>query len=76
LHGPNKTDRVSIDWKKGVGELRLFVSHAIGLSTTTELRTRDLDDRQEQGEARHKRMDERVSDIERRLANVEQKLDA
>jgi len=54
---------------------RLFVRHALGLGATTELKTRELDGRQDQSEARHKRMDERVSDIERRLARVEEKLD-
>ena len=62
--------------EKGFGELRHLANHALVLGTAVELRTRELDERQEQGEAHHKRMDERVSSIEQRVAKIEERLDS
>jgi hypothetical protein len=60
--------------ESGFSDLRLFVSHALGLGTTAELKTRELDARQNHSDASQKRTDERLANIERRVAKIEEKL--
>ena len=61
--------------EKDFSELRHFVNHALVLGTTAEPRTREPDEHRDQGEAHHRRIDERVSSIEQRVAKIEERLD-
>jgi hypothetical protein len=58
----------------GFNDMRLYVSHALGLGTTAELKAREIDERQSQSDERHKRTDERLASIEQRVARIEEKL--
>jgi uncharacterized coiled-coil protein SlyX len=54
-------------------EMRLLLGHTIGLSTTANLRSQEFDRRYEFSEGEQRSLSERVADLERRLAKVEEK---
>jgi len=58
---------------KRFDEMRLYVNHALGLGTMNDLKARELDARQDESEARQKRMAALMAEIERRLGRVEDK---
>lgn len=56
-------------------EMRGYVVHALGLGSMNDMKAQELNARMEAGEAYRKRVDERFSDIERRLTRVEERID-
>jgi len=58
---------------KRFDEMRLYVNHVLGLGTMNDLKARELDARQDESEARQKRMAALMAEIELRLGRVEDK---
>jgi len=56
---------------KRFDEMRLLLGHTIGLSTTAYLRSQEFDRRYEFSEGEQRSLSERVGELERRLAKVE-----
>jgi tetrahydromethanopterin S-methyltransferase subunit G len=56
-------------------DFHALTNHTLMLSTATDLRMRDLDRRYEFGEGEQRRITDRMDDFERRLSEVERKLD-
>jgi hypothetical protein len=52
-----------------------LTSHALRLSTSNDLRMRDLDRRYEFSEGEQRRMADRMDEFERRLSDLERKID-
>ena len=59
------------DVDKRFDEMRLLLGHTIGLSTTAYLRSQEFDRRYEFSEGEQRSLSERVGELERRLAKVE-----
>ncbi len=53
-------------------DFHMLVSHALGLATANQLKTRELEADQDEVKARQRRMDERHAEIERRLGRIEE----
>ena len=53
-------------------DFHMLVSHALGLATANQLKTRELEADQEEVKARQRRMHERHAEIERRLGRIEE----
>jgi len=56
---------------KRFDEMRLLLGHTIGLSTTAYLRSQEFDRRYEFSEGEQRSLSERVGELERRVAKVE-----
>jgi uncharacterized coiled-coil protein SlyX len=52
-----------------------LASHTLRLSTSNDLRMRELDRRYEFSEGEQRRMTDRMDEFERRLSNLERKID-
>jgi chromosome segregation ATPase len=57
-------------------DFHALVSHTLTLGTATHLKSQELERRYEFGEGEQRRLRERVDDLERRLSEVEDKLDS
>jgi hypothetical protein len=67
---------------KGLGQMdkrfedfHALTSHTLNLSTTNYLRMREFDQRHEMSEGEQRGIKERMDELERRLAKVEEKID-
>jgi hypothetical protein len=56
-------------------EFHELTSHTLRLSTSNDLRMRDLDRRYEFSEGEQRRMTDRMDEFERRLSDLERKID-
>ena len=53
-------------------DMKLLVSHALGLSTATDIRSREHDARLRSAEAWRQRVDQAVADLNRRIDKLEE----
>jgi len=60
---------------KRFNDMDLLIDHALGLGMANKVKVRELDARQQESEARQRRMDDLMAQIERRLGKVEEKTD-
>lgn len=63
--------RVQADHTKRFDEMRLLVNYSLGAGTANSLTATEHEARLAENEARQKRMDERMAEIERRLGNAD-----